>query len=707
MKAKVCSPRIFSRTLFAGAVLLASTFVLAHDPEANSIDPAAAAQWKAGAPQVQLQGQIEIVHQDFPDGHGKFVYTLKQADGTRMPMHFVKNPPTHLLSGDRVTASGQQSSSGLILYSGGNVKNTGGGGGGSSSCTADSGTNCSTTSSIPVPNTFGSQSVLVILVNFQDDAIQPYSVADAQNLYFGTGNTLSSFISENSYGQTSITGDVVGWFTIPISVTTCNPSQIATYAQQAATATGVNLSNYARHVYAFPTDSACGGWAGSSTVGGQPSETWINWSNPGIQLIDHELGHAFGLWHSHALDCGTTIVCSNGTVDEYGDNMDTMGYPQGPSPHFNSFQKERLGWLNYGASPSIQTVTSSGTYTIYPYEQAGPGPNALKVLQSTNPTTAAKTWYYLESRQAAGFDAFLTDGTCPQCYTQNQTSGILFRLGTDGDSNSSLLLSITPANPAPGWFDDSLVVGQSYQDSSAGVTFTPTAVSSTSATVQITMSNGPVCTPANPAVSISPSQSQSVSSGTPVSFTVTVTDNDSSSCATAAFNLAGVLPGGWSGTLSSTTLSLSPGKSASTTLTVTSPSGTVDGSYGIVATATNSSANSYGASATATYVINTAPLSVALTTNQSSYMPGQTVGIAATMLYGTVPDVGATVTITVTSPKGRATTLTGTTGNNGVASLAYKLGRNAPAGTYQAQYGTGVVTGAASIAGASTSFTVQ
>src|SRR5262249_46986507 len=140
--------------------------------------------------------------------------------------------------------------------------------------------------------------------------------------------------------------------------------------------------------------------------------------------------------------------------------------------------------------------------------------------------------------------------------------------------------------------------------------------------------------------------------------------------------------------------------------TMTSPVGTADGSYGVNVTATNASAGSYGGSATAAYVINTSPLSVSLNTNQSSYLPGQTVGIYVTMLYGTAPDAGASVTVAVTSPKGSATTLTGITGSNGIASLNYRLGRNAPAGTYQVQYGTSV-TGAASIRGASTSFTVQ
>ncbi len=650
--------------------------------------------------QVQLEGELEIIHQDFRDGRSRNLYSLKTSDGSRVPLQFTKEPPTHLLTGDHVVVSGQRSGGSLVLYSGstsiGKTK------------TPPPGPT-PTPTSIPVPNTFGAQSTLVMLVNFQDGATQPYTTGDAFNAFFGSAN---NFVMENSYGQTSITGDVVGWYTIPDSITACNISQIAADAQSAATAAGVNLSNYTRYVYAFPYSTACG-WAGSSNVGGNPSQSWINDNSLDIHIIDHELGHAFGLWHSHSLDCGTSAtICSSGTVAEYGDRLDTMGTPQTASPHYNAYQKERLGWLNYGASPSIQTVTGSGTYTINPYELGGAGPNALKILKSTDATTGAKTWYYLEARQPSGFDAFLAD---PTYYTQNETIGVLFHIGTDGNGNTGQLLDMTPATPtSTGWFDASLGVGQSFQDSTAGVNFTTTAVNSAGATVQVTVngSSGSSCTTANPSVSFSPAQGQPVTSGTAVSFTATVTDNDNSSCAASTFALAAALPSGWNGVWNATALSLSPGKSGSAILTVTSPAGTADGSYSLSASATNSGASSYTGSATATYVISSVPLSISLATNQSSYLPGQTVAISVSMLYGTVPDAGASVTVNVVSPSGRATTLNGTTGSNGVASLNYKLANRASAGTYQVQFGSAAKTpssptNASSAAVASTSFTVQ
>jgi hypothetical protein len=189
---------------------------------------------------VDLDGQFEVLHEDFGQS-GRYLYFLNTSGG-RIPLHFNSKPPTNLLTGDHVRVHGNVDKNGtVILASGGNVTNL--------SKTPPPPTG-------PLPNTFGAQSTLVILVNFQDAPTnQPYTVADAQSLVFGTVN---NFILENSYQQTWLTGSVVGWYTIPLSSTTCNISSIASYAQSAASAAGVNLSAYTRYVYAFPQDSACG-----------------------------------------------------------------------------------------------------------------------------------------------------------------------------------------------------------------------------------------------------------------------------------------------------------------------------------------------------------------------------------------------------------------------------------------------------------------
>jgi hypothetical protein len=69
------------------------------------------------------------------------------------------------------------------------------------------------------PNTFGVQQTLVILSNFQDNKTKPYTVASAQTVTFGQTNT---YYLENTYQQTSLSGTVVGWYTLPSNSTICD-----------------------------------------------------------------------------------------------------------------------------------------------------------------------------------------------------------------------------------------------------------------------------------------------------------------------------------------------------------------------------------------------------------------------------------------------------------------------------------------------------
>lgn len=72
----------------------------------------------------------------------------------------------------------------------------------------------------------------------------------------------------------------------------------AQLAEPAALAAGVNLSVYTRHVYAFP-QNACPWW-GLGSVGGTPSQAWINGSLA-LKVGSHDLGHNLGLYHAHSL----------------------------------------------------------------------------------------------------------------------------------------------------------------------------------------------------------------------------------------------------------------------------------------------------------------------------------------------------------------------------------------------------------------------
>jgi hypothetical protein len=522
-----------------------------------------------------------------------------------------------------------------------------------------------------LPNTFGDQKTLVILVNFQDNSSQPITPSTA---YSTTFTTASNWFQDASYGQTWLTGDVAGWYTLPIT-STCSQSSIQSYADQEVTAAGYVESNYQRIVYVF-TNSTCSYW-GYSTIGGSPSRSWIdiNWGYA-AHVITHELGHGFGLYHSHSMTCsgGLIFATSGCTTTEYGDPYDVMGVSNYDTYFYDAAQKERLGWLNYGSSPPITVVATSGLYAIDPYESyPDTNPKALKIAGPSG------TYYYLESRQS-----LLEDSGAP-------SSGLLVH--NYGGANSNYVVNAGPGGawPDPAGFTDG--------DSTVNVTWDPTSISSTGSIVNVTFGT-PTCTRVNPTISmIGPGSS--VAPGVTANWGVTITDNDSSSCSSSSYNLGNSVPSGWNGVYNASSIMLSPGTGTTVSLGVTAPGGTPNGTYSVAASTDNSSATTYAASASQTETIYTAPaVTVSVSTNASTYTAGQTVSISVTLTSGSSPVSGAKVKVAVTKPSGATVNLSGTSGSSGVAVVKYSLKKQDPKGTWQ-------VNASSSGAPASTTFTVQ
>lgn len=573
---------------------------------------------------VDLQGELTVLYEDYKD-RARLRHLLL-ANGRRYNLHFSGRPP-NLLSGTKVRVKAVQLESELVLESG----------------TPTAG--ATTLMEVITPalgNTFGNFQTAVLLVNFQDNATQPYSVSQVWNVVFGTSvNSANDYFREVSFQQTSLSGNVFGWYALPIP-STCDNYQIASAANSAASAAGVNLSAYQRLIYAFPATSICG-WSGKGTVGGTPASAWINGALNNAQVVTHEMGHNFGLYHSHALECGTTAIGSNCTNQEYGDWLDTMGNTN--AGHYNAFQKERLGWLNYGTSPPIATVQLGGSFALDAYESAGSGTKALKVLKGTDASTGQKSWYYVEYRRALGFDAFLSGNS-------NVLNGVLIHSARDGQPDSSNLLDTTPASSIynfQDWADVALTTGQSFTDATAGVTITTTSAGGSSAGVSVT-SGTASCVHASPDLALSPLQGATVAPGTPVTYTVTVTNNDSGACSTSQFNLSATVPSGWNGLLGSASLGLAPGSRGTTPLTVTAPASTPAGIYSLSAAIASST------TATASYVVgastslNQPPVAV----NDSASTLRNTPVRVAVLANDRDPE-GAPLSITATTPAAHGT----------------------------------------------------
>ena len=601
-------------------------------------------------PAVSIEGVLQVLHEDRPEG-GRYHYYLESSSEGRIKVkmpddaHVGHHHNEDHQTGDRVLARGHKIGSTLTLDSQGGMQ----------------------TLSQVSPNTFGPQKTLVLLVNFQDNTTQPYTTAFAEDVIF---NQTSNFHLENSYGQTWLTGDVRGWFTLPMNGATCDFNAIYFAARKAASDAGINLADYSRFIYAFPQTSGCGWW-GLGTVGGNPSHAWINGSLQ-VRVVGHETGHNLGLFHSHALDCGSVTLGTSCTPIEYGDTVDIMG---SATAHYNAYQKESLGWLNYGASPPVTTAGQAGVYSIDNYERTGTAPKAIKILKSTDPNTGYKDWYYVEHRQGFGYDSGFSTNS-------NLMNGVLIHTGSESTPDSSYLLDMTPATSS--WFDPALGVGQSYTDPDAGVTITVLSADTTGASVSVSFGT-PQCTPADPSVTLT-GGGAAVLPGTTVTYNLTVRNNDFA-CGASTFNVAPAVPSGWASTLTPNSVTLNSGASQTLSLRVTSPATAADGSYDIAGAATRSTDPNAASSATTTYQVNSSAASgssvtLSVTTKSSVYTLRKSVTITGHASSGGLAKPGLTISFSISKPDGSAVSLSGVTKKSGSATIKYRTTALDPVGAY-------------------------
>ncbi len=615
--------------------------------------------------QVTLEGDLHVMVEDRLRS-SRTHYTLHTRTGRRYSLHFA-GPTPRLRSGAHVRVRGMRVGNAIAMAA------------------PEATTKSFEALTVVAPDTFGEQRTLVMLVNFSDDASQPYTVEYARDVVF---NTTSAFDLENSYQQTWLSGDVVGWFGIPVSRTTCDTNAIANAANAAAAAAGVNLAAYGRYVYGFPSN-ACGFW-GLATVGGNPSMAWIN-GDFSLRVVGHEMGHNFGLYHSHSYDCGTVPVEWTGcSVDEYGDSADMMG---GQTAHFNAFQKERLGWLNYAASPTITEVQAGGVFDLEPYEVAGSGgTKALKILRGVDPVTGERTWYYVEYRQAIGFDAAFAGNT-------NMLAGVVIRSASESDANKSYLLDMTPDSAS--WLDPALTVGRTFVDPDGTVSVNVLSADGGGASVAV--SRAPACVRANPTVDVTATAAGTLAPGASATYVVTITNNDSAACGASGFALRPTVPGGWTASLATAAVTVNPGASASTTLKVTASAGSADGSYTIAVRAANSAVPTFAASDTITASVR-APLVVTVRTDRAAYSRMQSAYIIVTLRLRNAAVGGAAVTLNVVKANGATAVLRATSPSTGSVMFRYGIGWGDPRGTYVARV---TATKGSASGSASTSFTVR
>jgi len=605
-----------------------------------------------------------------------------------LQVYFAGPEPKGLKSGDLLEASGILVGT-TLAASGGTVTGT----------------------SLPAASccTTGPQNVAVLLVTFPGatlpTTVTPQSVHD---FFFGTtGHSLDGYWREASYGQTSATGNVFGWYTLTGSYTCTNIAQMRDDAIAAASATGVAFQDNSRVFIVFPDTIGCG-WSGMAVVGcttlsaptgsftGSVSYLSSNWISPqdqGAELAIHEGGHNLGLQHASTRDFSPDALGplgAIGTLTEYGDRfsaMSVINLGHYAAPH----KAEVLNWLASGTN--YQVVQSSGTYSLQPFEMSPAGLQALKVQRGTgNPD-----WVWIEYRQLIGN----YDSTLPNVTLSTQAfSGALIHYEDSTTGIWTHLLDFTPGDG--NWFNPALAAGQTWVDPYTNLSLSVQSATSSGLTVSVNYGTAP-CAHANPSMTITPLD-PSIYPGNSASYAISVTNNDAAACTSSTFNLGSSQPSGWPTSFSPSVVTLSPGQSGSATMSKTGPLGTPPGTYAVDASAANGSFQASGA-ANVTVMAPPPPLSVSVSVPGSSYARRSTVPVTATVLNGSNPAAGASVTFTLIKADGSRVAKTIIAGSAGTVTWSYRIGPKDPTGTdsvaAQAMYSSQTATSNTA------SFTVQ
>ncbi|WP_437805192.1 RICIN domain-containing protein [Sorangium sp. So ce1078] len=304
--------------------------------------------------------------------------------------------------------------------------------------------------------TTGTKRVLVLRVQF-DGGQTLGTEQDVRNTMDGAATHLAG----SSFGKMQLQYDVAGPFNIAFGK--CDDyNRWQNEAKTAARNAGFDLNAYQHYMIMGKMDC---GYAG---MGAQPgSATWIAGLWP--EVVVHELGHNFGLWHASSRTCrngGTTVTMSNDcTFDEYGDVFDPMG--NGGKQHFNANYKANLGWI---PSSQVVTVTSDGTYTLAPMTEASTGTQLLRVKGPND------VMYHIEFRQPAATNVIDSRNISGRgvlvhaFFTQSRESG------------RAHLLDMVPGG---NFRDAPLVVNASHQLFGTNATLKLLSVSPTGAQVEI------------------------------------------------------------------------------------------------------------------------------------------------------------------------------------------------------------------------------
>jgi len=254
-----------------------------------------------GTPAVIVEGRLEVVFRDdFATHTGTTEYRLRRQDQVLKIAFPNASSRQALISGDLVQLRGHEVSGYFAVDAGlGAVHRL-----------------AAAASSTAVT---GSIALAIIMVNFTDNLDSP---SDYRQRYQTIIPQEDSFYRELSYGALTVTGQVFGWYTLPIA-TSCDLDAINNAFERYRQAAGApDLSAFNHRVYVLP-QSACGNMGVTTIIIGPNTTIGLNAyvTPPDWGTLAHEMGHLLGLAHANSWWCGGIAYDPNEACVwwEYGD----------------------------------------------------------------------------------------------------------------------------------------------------------------------------------------------------------------------------------------------------------------------------------------------------------------------------------------------------------------------------------------------------
>lgn len=342
----------------------------------------------APVPKTDIEGDLEVIAIDYYPSRVEYEYHVKDIKGVRhrikMPVSY-KHGEGNLKSGHKVKARGTKVKTPKSALSP------------STEALAIESLEVTAQAVTVIPNTLGVHKILVFSVNYSNQG-GPTTPTSARSFMQGV---IKPFYQESSYGRFGYGGslgptDVADFIEVTLSIPSgnCDVFAITEEARAQALKAGYptdqypdfGFRGYHHFLYLIPY-SPCG-WAGLATLGGTGGFAIAN-GEISHRVIDHELGHNLGLYHS---GCASGF----GGGSEYCDFMDVMG---NSGNSMGAWNRERLGWLNGQGTPQLTNVTISGDFSIRALNLQD---NALKGLKICKDDGFC---YYVTYRNGVGIDA--------------------------------------------------------------------------------------------------------------------------------------------------------------------------------------------------------------------------------------------------------------------------------------------------------------